>query len=291
MNGLEITNLNVDLGGFALKNINLEIKQGAITGLIGRNGSGKTTLIKTIMRQLSAKSGRILYNGKKFAEHEVDILSRIACVFDKPHFNVFAKPKRILKIYKRAYPMFNEELYDKLMQKFNLPPKRRISKYSFGMQRKYCLILALCQGADIILLDEPTSGIDPFDRGEVVSLIQDFMMDETHTVLFSTHITEDLDKIADYVVMMDNGVITLDEEKNALTESYRLIQTDEMTDDMKAFAIGVKHSAFGYTFITRNAALCGENVKSKIPTLEELFVHLTVDTENGAGETSQLFKK
>ncbi|MGN0806633.1 MAG: ABC transporter ATP-binding protein [Candidatus Coproplasma sp.] len=279
-NGLEIKNLTVDLGGFKLDNINLEIKQGAITGLIGKNGAGKTTLIKTIMRQYNALSGKILYNGKSFAENEVEILSKIACVFDSPHFNSYAKPKKLVKIYQSFYPSFDVQKYNQLMEKFNLPSDRKITKYSLGMQRKYCLILALCQGADILILDEPTSGIDPYDRGEVVSLIQEFMLDESKTVLFSTHITEDLDKIADYIVMMDGGKITLNEDKETLAESYRLVQTDELTEEMQKCAIGVKKSMFGYTFITTDKSISGENIKSKIPTLEELFIHLTYDKTN-----------
>jgi ABC-2 type transport system ATP-binding protein len=279
--GLEISNLTVDLGGFKLDNINLNIRRGAITGLIGRNGSGKTTLIKTIMRQLSAKiEGKILYDGISFPENEVEVFSKIACVFDRAHFGSNAKPKKIEKIYQDFYPKFNIEKYEELMTKFNLPNDKRFGKFSLGMQRKYCLVLALAQGADILILDEPTSGVDPFDRGEVVTLIQEFMMDESKTVLFSTHITEDLDKIADYIVMMDEGRITMDEDKETLTESYRLIQTDEMTEDMKKVAIGIQKSMFGYTFITKNTSLEGDNIKSKIPTVEELFVHLISDHDN-----------
>jgi ABC-2 type transport system ATP-binding protein len=289
MNGLEISNLTVDLGNFKILNLNLEIKSGCITGLIGRNGAGKTTLIKTIMRQQDAVSGKILYNGKSFAENEVEILSKIACVFDKPHFSIMAKPSKLVKIYQSFYPAFDIEKYNALMEKFKLPHDMRISKYSLGMQRKYCLILALCQGADILILDEPTSGVDPFDRGEVVSLIQEFMLDESKTVLFSTHITEDLDKIADYIVMMDDGEVTLNEDKETLTEKYRLVQTDELTDEMKADAIGVTKSMFGYTFITKNKNLSGENIKSKIPTMEELFVHLTGDKEHSE-DVDDIFK-
>ncbi|MGN0813811.1 MAG: ABC transporter ATP-binding protein [Candidatus Coproplasma sp.] len=286
-NGLEIRNLVVELGSFKLDNINLDIKRGAITGLIGRNGAGKTTLIKTVMRQQDASHGKILYNGKSFAENEVEVLSKIACVFDSPHFSPMVKPKKLVKIYQSFYPAFDTQKYNALMEKFNLPSDKRISKYSLGMQRKYCLILALCQGADILVLDEPTSGIDPYDRGEVVSLIQEFMLDESKTVLFSTHITEDLDKIADYVVMMDGGRITLDEDKETLTEKYRLVQTDQLTEEMKKCAIGVQKSMFGYTFITTDISLSGENVKSKIPTIEELFVHLTYDRTNPYGALSE----
>lgn len=280
MYGLEINGLTVDFGNFKLDNITTNIRKGCITGLIGRNGAGKSTLIKTLMRQQDAAAGNILYNGQKFSEHEVEILNSIACVFDTPHFNIFAKPKKMVKLYKALYKSFDMELYDRLMKKFNLPSDLRISKFSFGMQRKYCLILALCQRPQILILDEPTSGIDPFDRSEVVGLIQEFMMNEDHTVLFSTHITEDLDKIADYIVMMENGKITIDEEKDTLTERFRLVQCGELTEQMRSGAIGVQKSMFGYTFLTRDKNISGENVKVKVPTIEEMFVHLL--GENGA---------
>ncbi len=280
MYGLEINGLTVDFGNFKLDNITTNIRKGCITGLIGRNGAGKSTLIKTLMRQQDAVAGNILYNGQKFSEHEVEILNSIACVFDTPHFNMFAKPKKMVKLYKALYKSFDMELYDRLMKKFNLPSDLRISKFSFGMQRKYCLILALCRRPQILILDEPTSGIDPFDRSEVVGLIQEFMMNEDHTVLFSTHITEDLDKIADYIVMMENGKITIDEEKDTLTERFRLVQCGELTEQMRAGAIGVQKSMFGYTFLTRDKNISGENVKVKVPTIEEMFVHLL--GENGA---------
>lgn len=280
MYGLEIKDLTVDFGTFRLDALNLNIKKGCITGLVGRNGAGKSTLIKTIMRQQDAQSGCILYNGMKFSEHDVEILNSIACVFDTPHFNVGLKPKKVLKLYQSIFPDFDSAKYYSLMQKFNLPSDKRISKYSFGMQRKYCIILALCRNADILILDEPTSGIDPFDRNEVVGLIQDYMMDENHTVLFSTHITEDLDKIADYIVMMENGRITLDEDKVTLTESYRLVQAEQMTREMEKSAIGVQKSMFGYTFLTKDKDISGEGIKVRIPTVEEMFVHLLGNGES-----------
>ncbi len=274
MNGIEINNLTVDFGNFKLDNINLNIKKGCITGLVGRNGAGKSTLIKTIMRQQEANLGSILYNGLKFAGNDPPVMNSLACVFDTPHFNMSVKPAKLLKLYKAIYPDFDEAKYFNLMAKFNLPHDLKISKYSYGMQRKYCIILALCRKSDILILDEPTSGVDPFDRSEVVGLIQDYMMDENHTVLFSTHITEDLDKIADYIVMMENGAITMDEEKITLTESYRLVQSEQLTPEMRDCAIGIQKSMFGYTFLTKNKDISGEGVKVKIPTIEEMFVHL-----------------
>lgn len=272
MYGLEIQNLAVDFGKFKM-NATVNIRRGCITGLIGRNGAGKSTLIKTIMRQQDALSGKILYDGKPFKGNEVEILNKIACVFDIPHFNTQLKPKSLFKLCKSIYPQFDAELYERLMKKFNLPSDVRVNKFSFGMQRKYCLILALCQKPDILLLDEPTSGVDPYDRNNVVELIQEFMMDESHTVLFSTHITEDLDRIADYIVIMQDGVITLDEEKESICENYRLIQCAELTDELKKEAVGIQKSMFGYTVLTKNKQISGEGLQVKVPTVEELFVH------------------
>lgn len=274
MYGLEIKDLTIDFGRFKIDRLNLGIRKGCITGLIGRNGAGKSTLIKTIMRQQNAQSGSILYNGVKFAGHEVEVLNNIACVFDTPNFNIALKPKKLLNLFMGIYKDFDLERYNRLMEKFKLPHDLKLNKYSFGMQRKYCIILALCRNADILILDEPTSGIDPFDRSEVVGLIQEYMLNENHTVLFSTHITEDLDKIADYIVMLDDGKVTLDEDKETLTESYRLVQCENLTPDMECSAIGIQKSMFGYTFLTRDKSISGEGIKVKIPTIEEMFVHL-----------------
>lgn len=281
MYGLEIENLTVDFGTFKLE-ATANIRRGCITGLVGRNGSGKSTLIKTIMRQQEAVAGSILYDGKRFKDNEEEVLSKIACVFDSPHFNIMAKPKTLLKLYKAIYPKFDEAKYHTLMQRFNLPHNKRVSRFSFGMQRKYCMILALCQCPEILILDEPTSGIDPYDRGNVVELIQEFMMDENHTVLFSTHITEDLDKIADYIIIMQDGRITLNEDKETITENYRLVQCAEMTEELQNVAMGVQKSMFGYTFLTTKKDISGDGLQVKIPTIEEVFIHtLGNDLSNG----------
>ena len=273
MNALEIKNLTVDFGDFAIRNLNLDIKKGCVTGLVGRNGAGKSTLIKTIMRQQQA-TGSILYDGKKFCEHEVEILCETACVFDSPHFTLNAKPKTLKRAFAALYPAFNCEMYDELCAKFALPQDKRISKFSLGMQRKLCIIFALCQSPELLILDEPTSGIDPVDRAEIVTLLQNFMLDENHTILFSTHITEDLDKIADYIVMLDRGRVLLDEDKITLTESYRLVQAPELTEELRAAAIGIRENAFGYTFLTR-LPVEGEGLAVTTPTVEQIFIHLS----------------
>lgn len=274
--GLDINGLTVNLGTFVLDNVTLRVPRGCITGLIGRNGAGKTTLIKTIMRLYNASAGRILYNGLYFPEHEEEVLCKIACVFDSPVYSKGAKPKQILKFYRRAYPDFDMEKYDALMQRFSLPSDLKSSKFSFGMNKKYSLILALCQGADILILDEPTAGIDPFDRNSVVELIQEFMWNENHTVLFSTHITEDLDRIADYIAMIDGGRIRFMEEKERLLNGYRLVHVSEVTEEIRRSAIGLKSTAFGSNYLCKTQDV-PVGATSKIPSIEELFVYLTAD--------------
>lgn len=271
MNGLDIENLTVKFNNFELC-ATLGVPRGCITGLIGRNGAGKSTLIKAIMRQQDA-TGRILYNGMPFRGNEEEVLKKIACVYDAPHFNLFARASVIRNIYKGMYD-FDAELFDELMERFALPPKEKVSAFSLGMQRKFCLILALCQRPEILLLDEPTAGIDPYDRGAVIELIQQFMLDEGHTVLFSTHITEDLDKIADHIAVMEKGRVILCEQKETLRDDYRLVSCSEMTEEMKRGAIGVRQSMFGYTFLTKEREIGGANVLVKTPTVEEIFVHL-----------------
>lgn len=278
--GLDINGITVDFGNFKLDNVTLKVPRGCITGLIGRNGAGKTTLIKTLMRLNNANSGKILYDGLYFPEHEEKVLGKIACVFDSPVYSKGAKPRQIEKYYRRAYKNFDGDKYAALMQKFSLPHDLKFSKFSFGMNKKYCLILALCQGADILILDEPTAGIDPFDRSAVIELIQEFMQDENHTVLFSTHITEDLDRIADYIAMLDCGKLRFMEEKEELLNSYRLVQVAEITDEIRRTAIGIKVTAFGSVYLCR-AENVPQGATAKIPSVEELFVYLIEDEVRG----------
>ncbi len=284
MNALEIKNLCVDLGAFKIENLNLTVRKGAITGLVGANGAGKTTLINAIMRAQNAQSGSILYDGIQFAGNEPEVFSSVACVFDALKFYPVVKPKKLVKLYKDIYPNFDEKKFNELMSKFNLPQDLKISKYSFGMKKKLNFILGLCQGAKTLILDEPTSGVDPYDRNELTTLLQEFMMDEEHAVLFSTHITEDLDKIADYIVMIDNGRVILDKDKESLLEGYRIVRAATLTPEMERCAVGVVKDMFGYTFITENKDITdGEGVQVRVPTVEELFIHLVSNGRKDRG--------
>lgn len=275
MNAIDIQNLYIDFGRFKIEDVSFSVRKGGITGLIGANGAGKTTLIKAIMRTQQAQSGSILYSGKMFKGNEHEILSSVACVFDDIIFSPAVKPSKLQKLYAGIYPKFDVNRYNELAERFKLPQDVKVAKYSFGMKKKLSFILALCIGADTLILDEPTSGVDPYDRSELMTLLQEYMIDENHSVLFSTHLTEELDKIADYIVMIDDGKILLDSDKESLAEKYRIVRAETLTPEMQSRAIGMTQDMFGYTFLTDDLSVAQlEGVQAKPPTLEELFVHL-----------------
>jgi len=212
---VEIENLRKEFKGFTLKDVSFRIPKGYVMGLIGPNGAGKTTLIKMIMNLIRKNSGRILVFGKDHIQHEAEIKSQIGFVYDVPCFYEDLKLKKLASGIAPFYPKWNHELFLGLMNRFELPLDKKFKKLSHGMKMKFSLCLALSHDADLILMDEPTSGLDPVFRQELLSHLSQIMLDEEKTVLFSTHITSDLERIADYITFINNGEIlfssTLDE--------------------------------------------------------------------------------
>lgn len=213
--------LNVKAGSFQLKDISITIPAGCVVGLVGRNGSGKTTLIDTIAHVRLPEWGTMLYKGHDYYMDEVGVKSWLGVVFDKPWFNVYVTPKRLAKAVAPFYPTFRWDFYQENLEKCGISDTQVVDTLSAGMKKKFMLIFAMACDPQLLLLDEPTSEIDPISRGEMLDLLLDFMQDETHSILFSTHITSDLDKIADYVIMLDDGKVLFQEEKESLMERFR----------------------------------------------------------------------
>ncbi|RDU23573.1 ATP-binding cassette domain-containing protein [Anaerosacchariphilus polymeriproducens] len=207
-------------GYFAIENLDFELKKGYITGLIGRNGAGKTTLIKMIGNSIDREQGMIYYDGMVYNGHEVLVKKKISIVYSKPNINLNATPKNIACALDIIEPWFSYEYFSEKMFQLKLDDKMKLRKYSNGMLKKFMLILALSRRPEILILDEPTSEVDPVSRVEMLDMIQEFMEDENHTVLFSTHITSDLDKIADYVTMIQDGKILFSDEKESLKKQF-----------------------------------------------------------------------
>lgn len=277
MFALELKNVNYKKKDFELKDISFAVPKGMITGLVGRNGAGKTTLIHIIANNLNRDSGTILYDGIRYWEDEAGIKRKLGMVYDCINFNEQFKPARFKKKIAPCIDGFDMAYFDRYMEKFELPYKTRIAKYSTGMKHKFMLLLTLSCRPEILVMDEPTNGVDPADRYEILDMLQEFVEDEKHSVLFSTHITSDLDKIADYLVLLEKGRIVMEVEKDSLLEKYRIIEIPAslMTDEIERQLIGAKKNSFGITGLTDNQAIWNiEGANAKLPVVEDIVIHL-----------------
>jgi len=205
MNKIEIKNLKKDYQNFALKDVNFSIPAGYVTGFIGRNGMGKTTTIKSIL-------SLIQYQGKILSIHDDEKTKldnqKIGVIMDDSFLAKDWNMELVNQAMKVGYDKWEENTYWNFLEKFNIDRKLKVKELSRGMKIKLMLSIALSHNAELLILDEPTSGLDPSMREEFVEVISDYMQDDQHTVLFSTHITQDLETIADYIVFIDNGVET-----------------------------------------------------------------------------------
>lgn len=276
-NAIEIKGLDVALKGFKLKDINLEIPKGVVVGLIGKNGAGKTTLIKTLTDVYLPEKGTIIYDGLMMSENAVEIKQKLGIVYDDMYYPGNFKSKKIVKMIAPLYPDFDMDKWHELMKKFGLDENKRPIEYSKGMQMKFMLAMVLSREPKILILDEPTAGMDPAARAEFLELLQNYMMDDENTIIFSTHITSDLDKIADYIAVLADGELVVMEEKDKLLSEYAIVQVGKaaMTAEIRENLIGIKEKTFGYIGLTKNRdSICeNENIQLKRPTVEDLIVY------------------
>lgn len=221
---MEIRNLCKDYGTFRLEDINLKIPCGSIIGLIGENGAGKSTTMKAVMNLIHKDKGEVLFWGKHMAEEDIALKEDIGVVFDSINFYETLTPDQIGKISSTAYKKWNMNVYNNYLQRFSLPNNKKIKTFSKGMQTKLCLAVALSHDAKLLILDEPTSGLDPVIRDDILDVFLEFVQDEEHSILVSSHITGDLEKIADYVVLMKQGRIILTEKKDDLIYRYGILR-------------------------------------------------------------------
>lgn len=236
MNAIEIKNLckKYKQGSqFEIKNLNLDIKKGYITGIIGSNGAGKTTLIKLILNMLYANSGTIGVLGKENLHSLDDQNEEIGFVMDKMFFPEQLQIRELNKILQKMYKKWDTKLFFSYMEKFQLPTDSKVQQLSTGMKKKLEIAIALSHRPKLLILDEPTSGLDPVVRNEILDILLDYMQDEEHTILLSTHITSDLDKIADEIILLNNGNIVLQDSLEMIKEQYGIWKgTKEELDQM-----------------------------------------------------------
>ena len=275
MNAIEISGLCKKYDNFSLKNINLALPQGCIMGLIGENGAGKSTTIKLILDIIKRDAGKIRILGKDILQDGKSIKNDIGVVLDEPVFPVNLNAKQINKIMKHTYSEWNEEKFFELAEKFDIDPKKAFKKYSKGMKMKLSIAVALSHNAKLLILDEPTSGLDPVIRDEIVNIFYEFTRNPLNSVLISSHIVSDLEKLCDYVAFIHKGEILLWEEKDRLLENYCTVHcTAEELSEIDAESVkGVKESPYGIEAIVERSAVPDGMEISPIG-IEELFVFI-----------------
>lgn len=223
-NILEIKNLRKRYPSFALKDISFNVPSGSIVGFIGENGAGKTTTIKLILNEIARDSGSVKIFGMDNIRDERKIKEQIGVVFDESYFYGEFKASDIGSILKRVFPSWDDGLYKRYLKEFKLPTDKIIKEFSKGMKMKLGIASALAHRPRLLILDEATSGLDPIVRSDILDIFLDFIQDETHSVLFSSHITSDIEKVADYVTFIHEGQIIFERSKDDLLGNWGILK-------------------------------------------------------------------
>ncbi len=223
-NAIEIKNLTKRYDGFTLDNISFSVPKGSIMGFIGQNGAGKSTTINTILNIIKADSGEIRVFGKDTRTADVQIKQDIAAVFDELPFHEQLNAKALDKILRRVFKRWNSEVFFGYLERFQLPVKKKFGQFSKGMKMKLQIAAALSHDAKLLIMDEATTGLDPVVRNEILDIFLEFLQNEEHSILMSSHITSDLEKIADSVTFIDKGRLLLTGYKDDILESHGVIK-------------------------------------------------------------------
>lgn len=284
MLALDIRNLNKTYPQFQLRDVSFQLEKGYIMGFIGANGAGKTTTIKSILNLIQPDSGEIRIGNKSMAEHEIELKQEIGYAFGGIDFYTRSRIKTLTDVIKKFYTNWNDETYYNYLRRFKLDENKKIAELSTGMKVKYSLALALSHGAKLLILDEPTSGLDPVARDDLLDIFQELVQDGEISILYSTHITSDLEKCADYITFIDNGRIIASSEKEQFIESYRLLNgSEKQLNAVKEKMISYKINSFGFTGLIRERDLdASSDLTSTLPTLEDIMIYFAKKEERHA---------
>ena len=275
MNALEIKNLTKSFSGFKLDNLNLTLPSGCIMGLIGENGAGKSTTIKLILDMLHKDSGTIKILGKDNQDNIYLTKEDIGVVMDEVGIPECLNAKQVGKIMRYTFRNWNDEEYANYLKKLSIPADKPFKEFSRGMKMKLGIAIAMSHESKLLLLDEATSGLDPVVRDEVVEMLSEFTRDENHSILISSHIVSDLEKLCDYVAFLHKGKLLLCEEKDRLLGEYGIIHcTAEQLSELDSKAIKhKKETPYGVEAIVLRDNI-PPNIKISPISIEELFIFM-----------------
>lgn len=280
MNALEITNLTKTFPGFTLDNLTLTLPSGCIMGLIGENGAGKSTAIKLILDMLRKDGGSVAILGRDNQDNLRLTKEDIGVVMDEVGIPECLTARQVGRIMQYTYRQWDAAEYKRLLEKLALPDSKPFKDFSRGMKMKLGIAIAMSHGSKLLLLDEPTSGLDPVVRDEVVGMFHDFTRDESHSILISSHIVSDLEKLCDYVAFLHHGKLLLCEEKDVLLSEYGIVHcTAQQLAELDPEAVQYKkESPYGVELIVKRGSVPDGLPVSPV-TIEELFVFMVKEAK------------
>ncbi len=276
-NAIEISGVTKKYDGFTLDNISFNVPKGSIMGFIGQNGAGKTTTIKLLLNLIRKDSGTIKMLGLDNSEHENEIKAQVSAVFDELPFHEVLNAKQLSIILSDIFECWDRDTFNSYLDRFELPRKKSFKDFSKGMKMKLQIAAALSHGAKLLIMDEATTGLDPVVRNEILDIFMEYLQDENNSILLSSHITTDLEKVADMVTFIDKGKILLTGSKDETVENHAVIKCKK--DDYKGIdsedIVSVRLTDFGAEVMVSDKKKCEKKYSGLVidnTTLEEIML-------------------
>lgn len=279
MNLIEVKGLGKYFESFKLQDVSFSLAEGFIMGFIGRNGAGKSTTLKTMLNLMKGDAGEVSLCGLSMPKDEIEIKNQVGYVFGGVDFYPESKISAITDVTKAFYREWDEARYKELCGRFEIDQGKKFKQLSAGMKVKYSLAVAMSHNPKLLILDEPTSGLDPAARDDIVLLFQEFIEDGKHSILFSTHITSDLEKCADYITYIKQGKILSSTDRDSFRESYISVagKKEQLASDVESKIIGLHKYQLGFEGLMKSDdKSLAEKLGFEIgqPGLEDIMVHI-----------------
>lgn len=277
---LRVENLCKKFPAFTLDNVSFSLEPGYIMGFIGKNGAGKTTTLKAVLHLIHPDAGTVTAFGRDFYRHETELKPRIGFALNGSDFYPHTRIQVLTDVYKRFYDNWDESVYADCLARFGLDESKRVKELSAGMRIKLGITYALSHRAELLVFDEPTGGLDPVARDDLLDLFREIVSDGDRSILFSTHVTSDLDRCADYILYIDDGKVIACDTKDDLLGRHALVRGGAADlDAVRGYLIGCKTNAFGFTGLALKDDLPpGLPLETAAPDLQELMIYY--DKEN-----------
>lgn len=277
-NVIELKNIVKDYGDFKLDKVSFAVPMGSVCGFIGQNGAGKTTTIKAILDVIDINEGDIFLFGENIKTDSAKLREDIGVVYDEMGFHEFLTGKDINIMMKNIYKNWDEAAFFEYLKRFSLPARKKCGDFSRGMRMKLQIAVALSHKAKLLIMDEPTSGLDPVVRNEMLQIFREFVMDETNTILLSSHITGDLEKIADEVVFINAGKIVLAGNKDEILEKHGVLKCkkSEVEKISKPLIVNIQEGTYGAEILVNDKSACSKLYPEMViepATLEEIMIY------------------